>query len=232
MLTYAVSPASLITTHLITKHKLFAKFIEEQLLVLLILKSNSKCTSAGTRQQRGLDLGISLCSYSLGFTSLKFCVTTCRVLVLLMVLIADRMNECLILLIWCFTIDSCEYDSEKFAPLFHELPHPCMLEKAKGFVRVLFLLQYRQLHNFRFISFSFFFDCMLSQLLSITSWSTSSSPFNSCQRLFLIKERFSSSAFIDESPVADLEGRNCCSSSSQILANRLMWNTLIHRFRL
>ena len=135
MLTYAVSPASLITTHLITKHKLFAKFIEEQLLVLLILKSNSKCTSAGTRQQRGLDLGISLCSYSLGFTSLKFCVTTCRVLVLLMVLIADRMNECLILLIWCFTIDSCEYDSEKFAPLFHELPHPCMLEKAKGFVR-------------------------------------------------------------------------------------------------
>ena len=49
---------------------------------------------------------------------LKFCVTTYRILIPLMVLIADRINERPILLIWYSTIYGFEYVADKFAPQF------------------------------------------------------------------------------------------------------------------
>ena len=42
------------------------------------------------------NLGISLYIFSLGFALLMFCVTTCRVLVLYMLFVADRLNGGLI----------------------------------------------------------------------------------------------------------------------------------------
>ena len=126
----------------------------EQLLELLILKSNGKCTNnAGTRQLSGFNLGISLYSSSHGFALLKFCVTTCRVLIPLTVLIADRINERPILLIWYFTIYGFEYVADKFPPLFMRNfpmnPPPVCLKKLKApfDFGVICLLQNRQIPN-------------------------------------------------------------------------------------